>query len=187
MSENQHVTALVGADLEPLDQAFLRSFCAEWYAAWNAQDYERVVAMCTDDVEWRDPTTPEPQFGRAALGRVMAMLARACPDYQFEELEPAYASPTHAKAIVRWRFTGTMTGELEPPGFAPTGRRIEVRGDDHWEFCGGLLCRCEVLYDLNAIGVHIGAAPAPGTRGEKFAVLLQHLAARRMRRRGNAR
>jgi hypothetical protein len=79
-----------------------------------------------------------------------------------------------------------MKGELVPPGFAPTGRRIEVCGDDHWEFRGGLLCRCEVLYDLNAVGVQIGAAPAPGTRGEKFAVLRQRLAASRMRRRGDA-
>lgn len=187
MSENQQVTALAGADPEPLDRAFLLSFCADWHGAWNAEDYERVVALCTDDVEWRDPITTEPQSGRGALGKVMATLARSCPDYQFEELEPAYASPTHAKAIVLWRFTGTMTGEVVPPGFAPTGHQIEVCGDDHWSSEVGLLCRCEVLYDLNAIGVQIGAAPAPDTRGEKVAVLLQRLAAKRMRRRGSAR
>ncbi|MGI8505430.1 MAG: hypothetical protein ACR2MK_01255 [Solirubrobacteraceae bacterium] len=59
-----------------------------------------------------------------------------------------------------------MTGPLEAPGFAPTGQRIEFHGDDHWEFRGELLCRCEALYDLNAIGPQIGAVPAPGSTGE---------------------
>jgi len=71
----------------------------------------------------------------------MAMMARACPDYRFEETEPAYASQTRTEATVPWRCTGTVTGSLVPPGFATTGNSIQLHGDEHWEFRGGLLCR----------------------------------------------
>jgi ketosteroid isomerase-like protein len=96
MDHDQKATVLVLPDPEALDPSFLRDFCTQWHTAWNAQDYERVAAMCTDDVEWRDPTMPEGTHGRPAIGKAMATLARACPDHQFEELEPAYMSPTQA-------------------------------------------------------------------------------------------
>jgi hypothetical protein len=74
-----------------------------------------------------------------------------------------------------------MKGPLEPPG-APTGSRIEFHGADHWEFRDGLLCRCEALYDLNAIGLQIGAVPPQGSTGERIAVWMQRRNARGMRR-----
>jgi hypothetical protein len=116
------------------------------------------------------------------IAGLMETLVRACPGFRSDETEPAYPSPTRPKAIAPWRFTGTMTGPLIPPGFAPTGRRVQFHGDDHWDFRGDLVCRCEAVYDLNAIGVQLGAAPAPGSRGERLAVLLQRMQARRLRR-----
>lgn len=183
MFDTQTITELHAADPEPLEQDFLQGFCFAWYTAWNAQDYERVVSMCTDTVEWRDPTGAGPEFGRSAIRRMMDMLVRACPDYRFEQLEPAYASATDAKAIVPWRFTGTMTGPLNPPGFAPSGQRIEVHGDDHWEFRGGRLSWCEVIYDRSAVAIQVGAAPVSGSRAERASVFMQQVVARRMRRR----
>jgi hypothetical protein len=165
-----------------LAQDFLRDFSARWHAGWNSHDHLQVVALCTDDVEWHDPTLPEPGRGASTIAGLMEMLVRACPDFRFEETEPAYPSPARRKAIAPWRFTGTMTGPLIPPGFAPTGRRIELHGDDHWDFRGELVCRCEAIYDLNGVGVQIGAVPPPSSRGERFAVLLQRLQARRLRR-----
>ena len=165
-----------------LDDEFLRSFSARWHAAWNSHDHHQVAALCTDDVEWHDPSLPEPGHGAGVIAGLMETLVRACPDFRFEETEPAYPSLTRPKAIAPWRFTGTMTGPLIPPGFAPTGRRVEFHGDDHWDFRGELVCRCEAVYDLNAIGVQLRAIPAPGSSGERFAVLLQRAQARRLRR-----
>jgi hypothetical protein len=68
-----------------------------------------------------------------------------------------------------------------PTRLAATGTRIQFEGDDHWEFRGDLVCR--VLYDANDVAVQVGAAPAPGSRGERFGVVLQRLQARSMRRR----
>ena len=75
-----------------------------------------------------------------------------------------------------------MTGPLEPPGFAPTGRPITFYGDDHWDFGGDLVSRSEAIYDLNAVAIQLGAAPPPGSTGERLAVALQRVQARWMRR-----
>lgn len=170
----------------PLDEDFLRSFSARWHAAWNSHDHRQVAALCTDDVEWHDPSLPEPGHGVAAIAGLMETLERACPDFRFEETEPAYPSPSRRKAIAPWRFIGTMDGPLIPPGFAPTGRRMEFHGDDHWDFRGELVCRCEAVYDLNRVGLELGAVPPPGSRGERVGVLLQRLQARRLRRTAEA-
>jgi hypothetical protein len=44
--------------------------------------------------------------------------------------------------------------------------------------------RCRVQFDADELAVQLGAAPAPGSAGEKVAVLLQRLSAWGMRRRG---
>jgi SnoaL-like domain len=43
--------------------------------------------------------------------------------------------------------------------------------------------RERVTLNMNDVGVQMGAAPAPGSRGERLAVAIQRLTARRMRRR----
>lgn len=165
-----------------LDLSFLVEFSGRWHAAWNSHDAEAVAALCTPDVELVDPSLPEPAQGASGIAGAMNTLVRACPDFRFAETEPAYASPTKRKAIAPWRFEGTMSGPLEPPGFAPTNRRVTFYGDDHWEFRGELVCRTEAIYDSNAVAVQLGAAPPPGTAGERLAVVLQRLQAWRFRR-----
>lgn len=66
-----------------------------------------------------------------------------------------------------------------PTGYAGPG---EIHGDDHWDFRGELVCRCEAVYDLNGVGVQLGAVPPPGSGAERVAVLVQRLQARRLRR-----
>jgi hypothetical protein len=82
---------------------------------------------------------------------------------------------------VPWRFTGTMTGPLEP-GFAPTNGRVEFSGIDELEFGGERIRRVHVLFDVNGVAVQIGGAPAAGTRGEKVGMALQRLQAGVLRR-----
>ena len=98
----------------PLDEAFLRDFAERFGAAWNSHDPKQVQALCTEDVEYHDPTLPAPLHGWAGIAQVVDALATAFPDYRFEDLEPPYAAPDRPKAIAPWRFTGTMTGPLEP-------------------------------------------------------------------------
>src|SRR3954451_14081737 len=129
----------------PLDEAFLRDFAERFGAAWNSHDPKQVQALCTEDVEYHDPTLPAPLHGWAGIAEVVNALATAFPDYRFEDLEPPYATPDRPKAIAPWRFTGTMTGPLGP-GFAPTNGRVEFSGIDEWEFRGDRLCLLRVLF-----------------------------------------
>jgi SnoaL-like domain len=167
---------------QPVDHAFVRSFADRWHEAWNAHDPDRVVALCAPGIVLEQSSTPV-RYGHAGVAESVAELVRASNDFRFEETAPPCLSPDGGMAVVPWRFTGTMTGPL-PPGFAPTRRTITFEGDDHWQFEGDRLVRCRVLFDVNDMAVQIGAAPAPGSAGEKAAVLLQRLTAWTMRRRG---
>lgn len=164
-----------------LDEGFVREFAERWHAAWNSRDPRQVAALCTDDVVLVDAADPAPKRGHGAMAAVVDMLARAFPDYRFAATEPPLVASDRPKAIMPWRFEGTFAGDLTPPGFAPTGERIEFHGDDHWEFRGDRVARCEILYDVNAIALAIGATPQPGSVGERIGVLLQRLEARRRR------
>jgi hypothetical protein len=167
-----------------LDEQFLEDFVARWHAAWNTKDPMQVAPLCTDDVEITDPTQPEPLRGLAGIRASMEPLATAFTDYRFESTEPPYRSSAQRRAIMPWRFTGRMTGPLDPPGFAPTNEVVTFSGVDLWEFDGDRVRRTESLFDVNGIAVQIGAAPAPGSTGEKIGVMLQRLEAARRRRVG---
>ena len=160
-----------------LDLAFLDDFGHRWLAAWNSNDAEGLAALCTEDVEFFDPAIQTIR-GRAAVADWVRKCTRAFPDYHFDEPEPAYAARETQKAIAPWRMTGTNTGPLDPPGFAPTGRAVVVEGVDHWWFRDGLVARYRADYDLSGVLRQLGLAPQPGSRGEQAMVRLQRLAAR---------
>jgi hypothetical protein len=46
--------------------------------------------------------------------------------------------------------------------------------------------RARIIVNMNDIAVQVGAAPGPGTLGERVAVAVQRLTARRMRGRAKA-
>ena len=58
---------------------------------------------------------------------------------------------------------------------------IEMTGVDIHEFEGELLSRVHTETDAMGLGRQIGAAPLPGSGGERVGVLMQRLAARRLR------
>ncbi len=64
-----------------IDQAFADHFAADWIAAWNARDLERVLAHYTEDFEMSSPVivrvTGEPSGRLQGRDRVGAYWARA--------------------------------------------------------------------------------------------------------------
>jgi len=78
---------------------------------------------------------------------------------------------------------GMMTGLLDPPGFAPTGRAMEIEGVDLWTMRDGRIARYRAFYDMNEVARQLGIAPASGSRAERAMVWLQRVQARLMRRR----
>jgi hypothetical protein len=81
----------------------------------------------------------------------------------------------------RWRMRGTLTGTLEPPGFAPTGRSMEIEGVDLWTMRDERIARYRAFYDMNEVARQLAIAPAAGSRAEQAIVAVQRLQARVLR------
>lgn len=167
-----------------LDEQFVRDFIKRWEEAWNARDVERILSLFTQDVVYIDPAVPEGTLhGRDAVGEFLTGLFRTFPDAHWEWVCEPYVTLDGTRAAGRWRFTATMLGQIDPPGFAPTHGRVVMEGIDFYdEFRDGRLSHYAVLFDMFGVARQIGAAPMPGTRAEGMGVFMQRLAARRMRK-----
>ncbi len=77
----------------------------------------------------------------------------------------------------RLRISGTMTGPLQPPGFAPTGGHLAFETAEFSQFQDGLLARHTVVMDMLAVARQIHAVPPAGTVGDRVGVWMQHVAA----------
>lgn len=164
-----------------LDQDFLEDFSRRWGEAWNERDGQALAALCTDDIEFFDPAIGT-IHGRQAVAEWVDACARAFPDYRFEEPERPYLSVDQPKAIVPWRMLGTHTGPIDPPGFAPTGRPIDIEGVDHWWFRDGLVARYRADYDSMGVSRQLGLMPERGSKLERRMAALQRLGSRLRRK-----
>lgn len=168
---------------QQVDGPFARHFLQRLYAAVNAHDASAVVALCSEGVQWEDPAAPEALNGRVAVYRFHRdIMFRAIPDVKIEIAEGPYLSLDGTSVAVRSRITGTMTGPLTPPGFAPTGGAIEFETAEFSQFDGDLLARHTVVLDMLGLARQIHAVPKAGSLADRFGVWLQHIAARRARR-----
>jgi steroid delta-isomerase-like uncharacterized protein len=159
-----------------------REWAQRFVEAWNSHDPERLLALATEDVTWEDPFIVGGSLrGKAALRDWLSSLWRVTPDLRFEVVGEPFVSLDGTQLAAAWKGAGRFTGTLEPPGFAPTNGVIEMTGVDVHEFDGALLRRVHTETDAMALGRQIGAAPAPGSGGERFGVLMQRLVARRLR------
>jgi hypothetical protein len=107
---------------------------------------------------------------------------RALPDVRVTLIDGPFLSLDRTGIAVRLRITGTMTGPLIPPGYAPTNGPVEFETAEFSRFERNLLSRHVVVLDRLVLARQIGAVPPPGTLGERVGIWFQHVAARRARR-----
>ena len=160
----------------------LQQFTQAYEAAWNGYDSSAIEPLLTEDIEWYDPALPEPIRGVAAVRQFMEDSWRAFPDLRFSEPDPSFLVEQGDKVAWAWRMQGTFKGPLEPPGFAPTGRGMDVQGIDQWVMRDGRIVRYRAYYDLMDLARQLGIVAPPGSRGEKVMVALQRVQARFMRK-----
>jgi steroid delta-isomerase-like uncharacterized protein len=161
-----------------IDEHYARDFADRWQKAWNSRVPEQVTSLCTADVLWDDPLTEQPERGRAAVAEYLRSVWRAFPDLEFSWPEGPYASFDRETLAFHWHMTATMLGPMDPPGFAPTGRRAELDGVDLLELRDGLVCAYTGFFDARGVAQQIGALPASGSAAERVAVALQRLSTR---------
>ena len=160
----------------------LPAFCARYLAAWNDHDPPAMAALLTDDIVWEDPALPAPARGVAAVQAFMRGSWVGFPDLRFDATDTPHLTAGGDQVAWRLRMRGTMTGPLDPPGFAPTGRAIEVEGVDLWAMRDGRIARYRAFYDINDLARQLGIAPPVGSRAERAMVRLQRVQAPILRR-----
>lgn len=152
------------------------------YDLLNERDLAHVPAIFTEDLLFEDDAWPEPIRGHEEMRRFLGSVWTAFPDFRFERLHGPYLAQNGGVAL-HVRVTGTMEGRLDPPGFLPTGARLSIEYGGFYELDGDRIRRARIIVNMNDAAVQIGALPAPGSPGEKVAVLAQGLQARFKRRR----
>jgi len=152
---------------------WIRDFVRRWLEAWNSHDAEQVLGFLTDDVEIRDDSWPTTMHGHGDVREFLQALWRAIPDMTFELLEGPYVIPGEPRASFHWRGSGTFTGPMDPPGFAPTGRRWEVDGADFQEYRDRRIARLRVAFDMMSVSRQLGVLPAVGSSEERAMATVQ--------------
>jgi steroid delta-isomerase-like uncharacterized protein len=162
--------------------ADMRDFTERYSTAWNECDTAAMAELVTQDIVWADPALAQPAYGIAEVQEFMRTSFRGFPDLHFGEPEPPLVSVCGDVVFWAWYMEGTHRGPIEPPGFAPTGRRMHVDGIDQWTMRDGRIALYRAFYDMNDLARQLGIVPPPGSTAERGMVALQRLQARLGRR-----
>jgi hypothetical protein len=176
------------SSVEESSQVITYRFAREWVRnycdAWNSHDPAELVKLANPDVLWEDPGIyPDGvSHNRDFLTDWVRHLLHALPDLKVEPLGEPFVALDRSRIMFEWETTGHMTGPLDPPGFAPTGLSCGGRGFDCHSFRDGLLSHVLTVTDIAAFAKQIGAMPPAGSLGERLGVMVQHRAAKKLRR-----
>jgi steroid delta-isomerase-like uncharacterized protein len=157
-------------------------FTKRYTVAWNGCDTDAMAELLTDDIVWRDPALPEPARGIPAVQEFMRTSFQIFPDLVFSEPDPPHRTSDGDLIAWAWTMEGTFRGPIDPPGFAPTGKRMKVEGVDLWRMRDGRIHDYRAFYDMNDLVRQLGILPEPGSRAERMTVALQRLQVRLQRR-----
>jgi len=169
---------IASSPIEPLILGMVRAF--------NRGDFAPLLAGLTEDATWSDLAMlgRAPMLGREAIRGFCESVLRAFPDFHYEIRSPICVSADGNHCAVLWKITGTNSGPLDPPGFAPTRRQVAFEGVDLFEFRAGKIRRIETIFNpLPAAEqvLSLRLLPRPGSAREKVLVLLQRLVAATLR------
>jgi steroid delta-isomerase-like uncharacterized protein len=167
-----------GPGPEPIEPGALRAFVDRYLDAWNSHEPGDVAACAAEDVIWGSPALPTPGSGRAAVAALVGATVTAFPDYRFTRSAPVAIAEDRLTGYLPWRMVGTNTGSFDPPGYAPTGRPIDLTGIDVLQFRDGLIWRYEAVYDYSLVARQLGLTAPRGGRLERLAVHAQRMLVR---------
>ncbi|MRH87972.1 MMPL family transporter [Nocardia sp. SYP-A9097] len=115
---------------------------------------------------WWLPRIPWARRG-SRFGTEIADTIGTFPDISYSTPFPPAITGNSNIAVVPWRMTGTHLGLIEPPGFAATGKTVDLLVLDIWQFRSGLICRCRSIWDLAEMLQQLGIMPTCGSAAER--------------------
>ena len=167
----------------PVDEVLVNSLVQRVVPAFNAHDAEGFVAVMTEDVVFEHSAAPAPMHGRAEVSAFYANnIWTAFPDVRMELMDGPFFHAHAPRISFNWFAVGTHTGPLDPPGLAPTGKRVEFDVREIAEIRDGLVSRIRMVVDMAAVMRQLGMLPAPGSRGERAIAMMQRLQMKLSRR-----
>ena len=140
-----------------------------WEAAWSGRDTSAFAPLCTADVHYEDPLSPEPLEGAAELGRHAARLWAAFPDARMERTGDRLSNGRFVAAPCK--LLATHREPLE--GLPATNRFVVVHCIFYCELRDERMLRIRAFFDVYDAAVQLGVLPGHGTLGEKALLVLR--------------
>ena len=160
----------------PVDEVLVDSLIQRLVRAFNAHDADGFVAVMTEDVVFEHSVAPAPMHGRVEVSAFYRNnMWKAFPDAKLELMDGPFFHPHAPRISFNWFAAGTQTGPLDPPGLAPTGKRVEFDVREIAEIRNGLMSRIRLVVDMADVMRQLGMLPAPGSRGERAFAMFQRL------------
>lgn len=160
----------------------VRTFFSGWIERANAGDWDGFAELLHPDIVLDDPMSPEPAHGKAAAVVRARAQYEPFPDGRIAMIGGPFTSLDEPELAYRWRFVGTHLRRIEPPGFAPTGRRVEIEGTSVLRFRDRRAAHVRLFFDATDAARQLLAAPQVGSPIERVVVLSQRLRAKASRR-----
>lgn len=147
---------------------FAARFGAAWLDAWNSGDPQRVLDMMTPDCEYSDSGWPTVMRNHDEARVFIEHMLTAFPDVRFELDGGVMIDPQNRRASFAWYMTATHTGVIEPPGLAPTGKRVCIRGFDVQEYEGERVAKVWIGWDMGELLRQLAVMPPMHSRVERM-------------------
>jgi hypothetical protein len=164
------------ATAAPLDVAEVHALLDQVRDAFNKQDLDGFVAPMRLDVELEHVAAEGPIHGRDAVASFYGDgLWPAFSDMQLELVAGPFLHPTEPSGMVAWRFRGTHSGRLDPPGLDPTGRTVDVLIHERWHFKDDKVARLVIVFDVASMMRQLGVLPEAGTGMEALLMRTQNV------------
>ena len=116
------------------------------FAAFNAGDLERLLAVVAPDLVMHLAELPEPIRGRETWQQGFEMMKRAFPDLE-AQIEDVVAADD--RVAVRVSFRGTHSGEFQ--GIPATGRSIHYVSHEFYRVADGLIVEEWICSDMASL------------------------------------
>ncbi len=166
-----------GVDISPC-----LTWLSRWKKAFDTQDTELIVELCTEDIIWDDPSLlGQTLHGRKELFDITRSFEKMVPDMRYDFDGPPYFDwipDVGLRMVIPWIATGHWEGDMQFYPFkedslsvAATGKLLQGRGfDRYWLNTDWKMYRGQTYWDFLEVAQQCGILPAPGIN---LAILLK--------------
>jgi hypothetical protein len=147
-------------------------------ALHERRDPRGVRTLFSEHVLVEDDGGTQTVHGWVEMESLLSSVWRAFPDFRVSVIEGPYLLPDGSGFALRGRLTGTMSGPLDPPGFAASGRALAAEFGGFYELDGESVSAARIIIDTTDLARQLGFLPPAGGAAEQLAVWAQRLRVR---------